>query len=112
MYSDRFSKLQDSLAHMGISIISGAITSLSSTVPLFFALTILFSKIATLMLSTICFAIFFAMWTTTSIILIIGPVGHCGDLIYYVIRPLIALAKIIKNKWCRSKQVEDYYQNE
>ena len=69
-YSDKFRRLQDSLTHMGVSIISGAFTSLSSTIPLFFAVIVFFSKIAALMLATIIFSIFFSMFMMASLILV------------------------------------------
>lgn len=103
VYKDKFRRMQDSLTGVGISIVSGAITTLGSSLPLFFALIVFFNKFAILMLSTILFSLYSAMVIFVSINLLIGPSGTCGDLSYYIVRPVYGQ---IKKLWTKDKGIE------
>jgi protein dispatched 1 len=95
-YEDRFRRMQDSLTGIGISVVSGAISTIASGIFLFFAVIIFFLKFAVLVLSTITFSLYCSLVLFTWINLFIGPQKHFGDIKYYIVQPLKAKLK----KWC------------
>lgn len=106
VYIDRFRRMQDALGGIGISIVSGAITTLGCGFFLFFAQIVFFQKFAVLITTTICFSLFFALVFFTAINHIIGAQGKCGDLKYYIVDPLM---RKIKTWWrsCTNKGTKD-----
>mmetsp|Transcript_15076 Transcript_15076/g.1357 ORF Transcript_15076/g.1357 Transcript_15076/m.1357 type:complete len:111 (+) Transcript_15076:958-1290(+) len=72
-YPDRFRKMRVSLKDLGISIISGASTTIGSGIFLFFATIIMFNKFAILIISTICFSLAYSLLFFAALVHIIGP---------------------------------------
>jgi len=101
-FDSRYQRMQEALASIGISIVSGAITTIASGIFLFAAVIIFFTKFAVLVVSTICFSIYCSLFLFTSLNHFIGPEKHFGDLKYYIVSPLWKKIKEIFNNW-RSK---------
>lgn len=88
VYDDRFRRMQDALGGIGISIFSGAITTLGSGFFLFFAIVMFFQQFAILITSTILFSLMFSLGFFSALNHAVGPVRKVGDLKYYVILPI------------------------
>lgn len=73
LFPDRYRKMQMSLRDLGISIISGASTTIGSGTFLFFATIIVFNKFAILIYATILFSLAFALVFFSSLVHCVGP---------------------------------------
>mmetsp|Transcript_16022 Transcript_16022/g.1430 ORF Transcript_16022/g.1430 Transcript_16022/m.1430 type:complete len:109 (+) Transcript_16022:1842-2168(+) len=73
VYPDRFRKIKTSLRDLGISIISGATTTIGSGIFLFFAEMVVFNKFAILIVATICFSLAYALVFFSALVHLIGP---------------------------------------
>lgn len=87
VYDDRFRRMQDALGGIGISIFSGAITTIGSGIFLFFAVVTFFQQFAILITFTILFSLMFSLGFYASLNHAIGPVRKVGDLKYYILTP-------------------------
>jgi predicted RND superfamily exporter protein len=106
VYDDRFRRMQDALGGIGISIVSGAVTTIGSGFFLFFAQVVFFQKFAVLITFTIFFSLFFSLVFFTAIIHAFGPQKNFGNLKYYIIDP--AFKKV--GEWikkCFKKDTEE-----
>jgi len=81
--TDRVSRLKFALLTMGISVVSGAVTTFAAGFFLIFPEIIFFQKMGVLIMSTVFFSIFWAMCFFTSIVALWGPQGDAGDLTKY-----------------------------
>ena len=95
VYEDRFKRMEEALSSIGISIFSGAITTIGSGVFLFFATLLFFQKFALLIVGTIGFSLFFSLVFFTALNHLAGPQKNFGNLKYWVTDPAI--------KWIKSK---------
>ena len=77
---DRNGRLQFALLTMGISVVSGAITTFGAGFFLVFPVIVFFYKMGILMISTVFISITWAMCFFTSIVACIGPQGDRGDI--------------------------------
>ena len=77
---DRHGRLSFSLLTMGISVVSGAVTTFAAGFFLIFPDIVFFYKMGILMMSTVGISIFWAMCFFTSIVACIGPQGDSGNL--------------------------------
>ena len=87
VYEDRHRRMQEALASMGISIFSGAITTIGSGLILFLATVVFFRKFALLIVGTISFSLFFSLVFFTGINHLLGPQKKFGNLKYYIVTP-------------------------
>jgi len=87
-FETRYLRMQESLTSIGISVLSGAITTIASGIFLFGAVILFFTKFAVLILSTILLSLYCSLVLFTSINHFIGPQKHFGDLRYYIVTPL------------------------
>ncbi|CAI2362894.1 unnamed protein product [Moneuplotes crassus] len=106
VYEDRYRRMEEALSSMGISIFSGAITTIGSGVFLFLATLVFFTQFAVLILSTILFSLFFALVFFTALNHLIGPQRNQGNMKYYVTDPAIKWTKK-KLDGCFRKQEAD-----
>merc|ERR1712232_959809 len=67
------------LSTMGITVLSGALTTLLAAVPLFFCQSIFFKRFGTFVFITIFLSILLALFLLPPLLLLIGPTGHFGD---------------------------------
>jgi len=79
----RFKRIQESLREMGISILSGGLTTLGSGIFLFFAHVVIFQKFAIIFTSTILFSLTYSLIWFVAVVHIMGPQKHTGDLKFY-----------------------------
>jgi len=87
VYEDRFRRMEEALSSMGISIFSGAITTIGSGIFLFFATLVFFQKFAVLIIGTIGFSLFFSLVFFSALNHLIGPQKNFGNLKYYIVTP-------------------------
>lgn len=97
VHENRYERMQGALGGIGISIVSGAITTLGCGFFLLFAQVVFFQKFGVLITSTILFSLFFALVFFTALNHIFGPQGKVGNLKYYIIIPAWKKAK---KCWC------------
>jgi predicted RND superfamily exporter protein len=77
---DRKSRVQDMLEIMGISVFSGACTTLGASVFMFFAQIQFIIRFGMFMFSTIGFSLLYSLAFFTTIMGILGPNGNQGDI--------------------------------
>ena len=87
-YNDRYRRMQDALTGIGVSVVSGAISTIASGIFLFLAVIIFFLKFAVLVLATIIFSLYCSLVLFTCLNHAIGPQNNFGDIGYYIITPL------------------------
>ena len=75
---DRLGRIQDALTTMGISITAGAVTTLLSGIPLFFAVITFFTKFGFFIFFTICVSFLWATLFFSSAMSAFGPSGDEG----------------------------------
>ena len=80
-FKDREAKVKDTLGKMGVSIISGAATTLGASFFMFFGHTQFFLQFAAFMFSTIGFAALLSLGVFPVVMVIFGPEGDTGSLI-------------------------------
>ena len=112
VYQDRYRRTKDALTGIGISIVSGAITTIGSTI-FFLMATMLFNvKFAKLVLSTMLFSLYFSLVVFVCINHWIGPNGHFGNLKFYVVTPLVTKMKKLCRKSKPSTSIDPKMNNE
>ena len=79
-HTDRMSRLRDMLEEVGISVFSGACTSLGASLFMFFAQIQFLVKFGIFMFCTIGFSLIFSLGFFTTIMGILGPSGSTGDI--------------------------------
>jgi hypothetical protein len=77
---NRNHKLKNSLETMGISVLSGAITTLLASVPLFLCLMRFFSQYGQFIFFVCLFSFTLAIGLLSPLLITIGPEGRCGSL--------------------------------
>ena len=88
--TDRLGRTRSALAEVGVSVLSGAATTLGSSVFLLAAFILFFTQFGIFMFSTIGFSILYALGFFITVMGLIGPQGETGSL-----KPLW--------RWCSSK---------
>ena len=92
-YKHRKQRTQQALLEMGVSIFSGAVTTILSTFPLFFASLLFFSNVALLVILAMLFSLLFSFGLFTALCHAIGPNGTFADLNYWIVQPVWNLMK-------------------
>ena len=77
---DRLGRVHDTLEEVGISVLSGAITTLGASFFLCFAKIIFFVQFGLFMFSTIGFSLLFSLGLFTTVLGICGPQGDTGSI--------------------------------
>lgn len=77
---DRKSRVQDMLEVMGISVFSGACTTLGASVFMFFAQIQFIIRFGIFMFCTIGFSLLYSLGLFTTVMGIFGPNGDTGDI--------------------------------
>ncbi|XP_077977450.1 protein dispatched homolog 1-like [Glandiceps talaboti] len=78
---DRLGRLHDMLEHVGVSVVSGAATTLGASLFMLFAQILLAMQFGIFMFCTIGFSLLFSMGLFTTILGIMGPQGDTGSLL-------------------------------
>ena len=79
-HTNRLGRLHDSLAQLGISVLSGACTTIGGSAFLLLAEIILFLQFGVFMFATILFSVFFALGFFSTLLGIVGPEGEYGSI--------------------------------
>ena len=89
-HPDRLGRTRDSLEEVGISVLSGAITSLGSSIFLLFANVMFFAQFGLFIFCTIFLSLAYGLGLFTTLLAIVGPQNNFASL-----RPLF--------NWCCGK---------
>jgi len=81
----RFERMSFALLTMGVSVVSGAMTTMLSGLMLVFPSFIFFYKMGCTILSVVLLALLWALVFFTSMVALIGPEGDQGDLNKYLV---------------------------
>eukprot|EP00927_Polykrikos_kofoidii_P029472 TRINITY_DN2548_c0_g2_i1.p1 TRINITY_DN2548_c0_g2~~TRINITY_DN2548_c0_g2_i1.p1 ORF type:complete len:1153 (-),score=132.17 TRINITY_DN2548_c0_g2_i1:175-3291(-) len=84
----REERVKKCLSSMGVTVLSGAVTTLLAAVPLFFCQSIFFFQFGIFVFQTIFLSMLLAVFNLPPLLLVFGPINHTGD-----IHPLYWLAK-------------------
>ena len=76
----RLERTKDMLEEVGISVISGAITTLGASALLLIAQIIFFFQFGLFIFCTILFSIIYALFLFTTFVALAGPEGNVGSL--------------------------------
>jgi len=76
----RFAKTQEALATTGVSVVSGAVSTLLATLPMLFATIIFFFRFGIFMFLTMTLSLVYSMVYLAAMLMVFGPLGHRGDL--------------------------------
>ena len=79
-HTDRMLRLRDMLEEVGISVFSGACTTLGASVFMLFAQIQFLVKFGIFMFCTIGFSLIFSLGFFTTIMGLLGPSGSTGDI--------------------------------
>ena len=79
-HADRMSRVRDMLEEVGISVFSGACTTLGAAVFLLFAQIQFLIKFGIFLLCTTGFSLIFSLGCFTTIMGMFGPTGKTGDI--------------------------------
>ena len=79
-HKDRLGRVHDMLEHLGISVLSGALTTIGAAIPMMFAKIQFFLQFGTFLLSVIGFSLAFSLIFFTAVMGIIGPQEETGSL--------------------------------
>ncbi|XP_070577306.1 protein dispatched homolog 1-like [Ptychodera flava] len=78
---DRLGRLHDTLEHVGVSVVSGAATTLGASTFMLFAKILFFMQFGVFMFCTIGFSLLFSLGLFTTMLGIMGPQGRTGSLV-------------------------------
>ena len=76
----RKERMDEALKHIGVSILSGALTTLGSVFFLFFATLSLFAKFGLVFTVTIAYSLLFSLFFFTALCYTFGPEGDSGNI--------------------------------
>eukprot|EP00930_Biecheleria_cincta_P102935 TRINITY_DN9479_c0_g2_i1.p1 TRINITY_DN9479_c0_g2~~TRINITY_DN9479_c0_g2_i1.p1 ORF type:complete len:1070 (+),score=169.31 TRINITY_DN9479_c0_g2_i1:64-3273(+) len=83
-HHDREHRLIHALEHSGVSVVSGAVSTLLASGSLLFCTINYFKNFGTMIFITIWLAIIFSLFFFPSMMALIGPVGYVGDWHHFV----------------------------
>jgi hypothetical protein len=75
----REGKVTDALVHTGSSVLSGAISTIGASIPMFFAKIIFFYKFGIFILLTIALSLNFSLVFFSAVLAWVGPLGKTGE---------------------------------
>merc|ERR1719330_13285 len=90
---DREEKVKEAMGSMGTTVLSGAVTTLSASIPLFLCWLMFFQQYGGFVFFTILCSIICAILLLPPILLVVGPLGSFGD-----ITPFFMLMKLFEGK--------------
>lgn len=105
-FKSRVMRIGHALKEMGVSILSGAITTLLSGIVLFICTTTLFTKFAIIITCTILLSLTMSLGLFAALCHLIGPTGTQFDFKYWVIRPIKNWIMKLYKKIKESRSVE------
>lgn len=91
-YEDREQRITHALEHSGVSVVSGAVSTLLASGCLLFCTVSFFKTFGTMIFITIWLAIIFSLFFFPSMMALVGPRGHVGDW-HHLISPKLSQAR-------------------
>ncbi|KAJ8608808.1 hypothetical protein CTAYLR_009351 [Chrysophaeum taylorii] len=79
----REAKVRDAVTHTGSSVLSGAVSTLTASIPMFFAQVIFFQKFGAFVFMTIALSLIYSLGFFCSLLIHFGPMGTSGSLSKY-----------------------------
>ncbi|KAA8497986.1 Protein dispatched-like 3 [Porphyridium purpureum] len=79
-HKKRYNRVQDALTDMGVSVVFGALTTISAGAFLFGPELLFFPKFGGLLMVTCAFSLLWSLTFFTSLLHVVGPDNHFGDL--------------------------------
>lgn len=76
----KYDKMRSSLKEIGVSIMSGSITTFISGMFLMFSILNMFVKFSIIIVTTIAFSLYFSLFFFSALIHVIGPEGKQGSI--------------------------------
>jgi hypothetical protein len=76
----RYLRTKEAVSHMGVTVFSGAVTTLLAASPMFACTTVFFSMFGTFIFMIILYSILLALLLLVPLLLLIGPQGGFGDI--------------------------------
>jgi hypothetical protein len=80
----RIDRVAEALTHMGTSVVGGAITTAASAIFLLFCQVEIFHKFGVIVVVNTVFSVVFTFGFFCSMLAVVGPVGHWGEIGYAV----------------------------
>ena len=77
---NRFHRMREGLRDLGVSILSGAVTTVLACGPLFMCIISVFYKFAIFVIATIIFSVFYSLFFFSATLHICGPSGEFGSI--------------------------------
>lgn len=77
----RGDRVRDTLGHVGISVLSGACTTIGASIFMLFARILFFFQFGIFMFCTIGLSIFYALFFFTTVLALVGPEGNTGSIL-------------------------------
>ena len=94
----RADKVRETLGHVGISVLSGACTTIGASIFMLFARILFFFQFGIFMFCTIGLSIFYALFFFTTMLALVGPEGNTGS--------ILPLVHYVKNKLRGKKRTD------
>ena len=88
----RRNKVTTMLGHLGISIVGAGLTTAGSCIFLFFCHIFLFVQLGVMLFANALVALTYSLFFLSSTLMIMGPIGKCGDFFH------IILCRCVKRK--------------
>lgn len=95
-HKDRFNRIREALREMGISILSGSITTILAVMVLFICTITVFTKFAIFVIGTVILSIAYSLGFFAAMCHVIGPSGKFGN-VGYIYNFLTNCVKVISN---------------
>ena len=84
--SDRLGRVQDTLGHVGVSVLSGACSTLGASIFMFGAKILFFFQFGIFIFSTVGLSLCFSLVLFVTVLGVIGPEGTTGSILPWVKR--------------------------
>ena len=91
----REGKVMDALVHTGSSVLSGAISTIGASIPMFGAQIIFFQKFGAFVFITIALSLTFSIGFFSALLLVIGPLGKAGNVSNWYAGMVVSMHKHI-----------------
>jgi len=79
-HETREERMGDAFSHMGVTVFSGAITTLLAALPLVLCKVVFFNRYGTFVFIIILVSLVVALFLLVPLLLVVGPNGHFGDI--------------------------------
>ena len=78
-HTDRHGRVRDALTEVGVSIVSGCVTTVGASAFMLLAVILFFTQFGTFLFATLGFSFLFSIGFFTTVLAMIGPQNDCGS---------------------------------